>query len=96
MFVGKARSLPKGREPERFFTRVGSNLTYKHQTRLAGTNTLDYYDKPLITDVKSLIGLDPGTNFIKKFTSVIYGFSYKVKAFVHGKLFKPGLINILA
>jgi hypothetical protein len=34
MFVGEARSLPKSGAPERFFTRVGSSLTRKHQTRL--------------------------------------------------------------
>jgi hypothetical protein len=34
MFVGEARSLPKSGAPERFFTRVGSSLTQKHQAKL--------------------------------------------------------------
>jgi hypothetical protein len=35
-------------------------------------------------------------NVIKLFMSVIYVFSYQAIAFVHGKLFKHGLTNILA
>ncbi len=47
MFVGKARSLSQSRAPERQSNRVGSGLTHKQQTRLerlAGTNTLAYYE----------------------------------------------------
>ncbi len=34
IFVFQARSLPQSRAPERCFTRVGSELTPKHQARL--------------------------------------------------------------
>ncbi len=36
MFVGKVRSLSLSLAPERYSTRVGSNLTLKHQTQLEG------------------------------------------------------------
>jgi hypothetical protein len=34
MFAGKARSLPKSRAPERYFTWVGSALKIKYKARL--------------------------------------------------------------
>ncbi len=37
-----------------------------------------------------------GANAIKHFASIIYEFLYEDRAFVSGKLFKPGLTNILA
>ncbi len=46
MFVGKARSLPKSRAPERCFTWVDSCLTHRRYTklrRLKRDNTLAYY-----------------------------------------------------
>jgi hypothetical protein len=38
----------------------------------------------------------PGANVIKLFRTVSYTFLYLAIAFVPGKLFKPGLANILA
>jgi hypothetical protein len=49
MFVGKARN------PESFFTLVGSSLAHKHETRPEVTNRLIYYKAMLITNV-SLFG----------------------------------------
>jgi hypothetical protein len=45
---------------------------------------------------KSFKTLTLVANIIKLFTSVIYEFSYSARTFVPGKLFKPGLTNILA
>ncbi len=48
MFVGKTRVLPWSGVHERYFTRVGSGIKRKHQTRLerpAGANTLNYYQQ---------------------------------------------------
>jgi hypothetical protein len=75
MFVGKARSLPLSRAPERYFTWVGSGLTCKHKTR-PGTNALAYYEKSKLTAVKSFIKLATGAVafVIKLFRAISYDF----------------------
>ncbi len=40
--------------------------------------------------------LESRANIIKNFTALSYKFLYLAKAFVPGKLFKPGVTNILA
>ena len=59
MFAGKARRLPESGAPL-----LGSLLTLPANIRLSwkslpGSNTLAYYENPLITAVKSFIGLVP-------------------------------------
>jgi hypothetical protein len=77
MFVGKARSLPSRRAPERLFIRVGSSLTNRQGWKgFPGTNTLAYYKHSLITVVKSFITLAPGPNVMILFTAGIYKFSH--------------------
>jgi hypothetical protein len=63
MFADEARSLPKSRSPEWYFTRVGSGLTPANITLgwkgLSGTNPLAYYEHLYIAAVKGFIKLGP-------------------------------------
>ncbi len=53
------------------------------------TNTLAYYENPLITAVKSVIVQAPGPNVMKLFMAAIYGCLLYARVFVLGKPFLP-------
>jgi hypothetical protein len=79
MFVGKARSLPQSGTPERYFTKVGTGLTHKRNTRLerlAGDKHSSFLQKFVNYGCKKFynIGLRSGPNAIKLFTALIYEF----------------------
>ncbi len=60
---------------------------------MANSNTLAYYDRATITDVKSFIVQPPGPN-VKKFTTVIYKCLQKARVLVSDRLFRPSLIFV--
>jgi hypothetical protein len=79
MFMGKAESLPKSREPESCFTRVGFGLTHEHSTRLARL-ARDKHSNFLGTFInygrKKFYKIEATrTNLIKLFSVVVYIFS---------------------
>jgi hypothetical protein len=71
MFLVMTRSLSLNGAHERCFTRVGYDLTHKHQTRLdklAREKTNAYYEHSPLTAIKSFITLTTGLNVIKLIT----------------------------
>jgi hypothetical protein len=61
---------------------------------MTNPNTLAYYDRATITDVKSFIVQPPGPNVIKKFTTVINKCLQKARVLVSDRLFHPSLIFV--